>query len=69
MFVLKRNLFNRLQSILLKVLRRVYLSLVNNGQWSSREKMDCGFNIVTTVAKRIEGFLETIFELVLPEMT
>ena len=29
----KSILFNRLKSILLKVLRRVYLSLVNNGQW------------------------------------
>ena len=30
---MKSVLFSRLQSILFKVLRRVYLSLVNNGQW------------------------------------
>ena len=29
-------LFNRLQSILLKVLRRVYLALVNTGQWRKK---------------------------------
>ena len=32
----KSVLFNRLQSILLKVLRRVYLSFVNNGQWRKK---------------------------------
>ena len=36
----KSVLFNRLQSILLSVLRRVYLSLVNNGQWRKKWVVD-----------------------------
>ena len=36
----KSVLLNRLQSILLKVLRRVYLSLVNNGQWRKKWVVD-----------------------------
>ena len=41
----KSVFFNKLQLILLKVLRRVYLSLMDSG-----EKMGCGFNTMTTVA-------------------
>ena len=37
---MKSVLFNRLHSILLKVLRRVYLSLVNNGQWRKKWVVD-----------------------------
>ena len=36
----KLVLFNRLQSILLKVLRTVYLSLVNNRQWRKKWVVD-----------------------------
>ena len=36
----KSVLLNRLHSVLLKVLWRVYLSLVNNGQWIKKLDVD-----------------------------
>ena len=36
----KSVLFNKLQSILLKVLRKAYLSLMNNGQWRKKWVVD-----------------------------